>query len=143
MFEYQTTGTHLLSYSALRFCLLMPEKSCGGGRAGSRATAACQSFIGGWRPCVCGRCRRHMAGPCRPNPDVRRLWLGNLRCCEFWDWCGGRSLPLALGRGLLARGSCDAPTALQSENHHTMFIKHSVMFNNTEMIVSDFLLGYI
>lgn len=34
MFEYQTTGTHLISYSALRFCLLMPERSCGWGQGG-------------------------------------------------------------------------------------------------------------
>lgn len=32
MFEYQTTGTHLISYFALRFCLLMPEKSCRGSK---------------------------------------------------------------------------------------------------------------
>lgn len=114
MFEYQTTGTHLISYSALRFCLLMPERSCGWGQGGG--TSACQSFIGGWGPCVWGRCHLRRAAPCRPSRAGRTLPLGTLRCCAFWAWCGGRSRPRAPGPGLLAWGSCDAPTALPSVN---------------------------
>lgn len=112
MFEYQTTGTHLTSYSALRFCLLMPERS----RVGrGRGTSACLPLIGGTRPWAWGRRRRRKAAPHRPSPDARRRTIGTLRCCGPSAWLVGRFR--ALGPGLLAGGSCGVPTALRSEKY--------------------------
>lgn len=107
MFEYQTTGTHLMLFCAEVLLVNAREELCG-------CVGGGPSFIGGWRTCVLGRrhCSRRQGAALRhPNRGVRRPSLGNLRCCASWAWLGGRSQTRALGLGLRAGGSTGVPTA--------------------------------
>lgn len=118
MFEYQTTGTHLIFLFRFEVLLVNAREELWveeGEAVVMGGTSAYQSFIGGrWRrPCVWCRCRRQKASPCRPNLAARRPLLGNLRCCAFWAWLRRSPAP---GRGPPAGGSLAAPTAPPSAN---------------------------
>lgn len=109
MFEYQTTGTHIVSYSAFEVLLVNAREGAVEGE-GVVAVGGWGSFIGGRGPCVCC-CRRRTAAPPRPSRGGRTAPADTLRCCAFWAWRRRRPPARARGPGPPAGGSRGAPTA--------------------------------